>query len=221
MHIPYIFTVATEIGDDISKGRIETLTDGIFAIVMTILVLEFTIPHIPQPQVYTELPKHLLELWPVFLSYVTSFIILGFFWMGHNKQFHYIKRVNGTLLWISIFYLMFIALIPFSTTIIGEYGDQQISVLIYGVNLTIASSLNYILWRYATINHRLVESDLDPIYIRLVARRYLIVIFMLMIAIVVSFENINASLLLYISTPLYNFILVKKHKSWFWFIRKK
>jgi hypothetical protein len=87
--------------------------------------------------------------------------------------------------------------------------------------LTIASSLNYILWRYATINHRLVESDLDPIYIRLVARRYLIVIFMLMIAIVVSFENINASLLLYISTPLYNFILVKKHKSWFWFIRKK
>jgi uncharacterized membrane protein len=213
--------MATETGDDISKGRIETLTDGIFAIVMTILVLELVLPHIPQSEVYKELPKHLLELWPVFLSYVTSFIILGFFWMGHDKQFHYIKRVNGTLLWISIFYLMFIALIPFSTILIGEYGDQQISVLIYGVNLTIASSLNYIHWRYATINHRLVDSDLDPILIRLVARRYLIVIFMLMIAIVVSFENINASLLLYIATPLYNLVLIKKHKLWFWSTKKR
>jgi uncharacterized membrane protein len=213
--------MATETGDDISKGRIETLTDGIFAIVMTILVLELVLPHIPQSEVYKELPKHLLELWPVFLSYVTSFIILGFFWMGHDKQFHYIKRVNGTLLWISIFYLMFIALIPFSTILIGEYGDQQISVLIYGVNLTIASSLNYMHWRYATINHRLVDSDLDPILIRLVARRYLIVIFMLMIAIVVSFENINASLLLYIATPLYNLVLIKKHKLWFWSTKKR
>jgi uncharacterized membrane protein len=213
--------MATETGDDISKGRIETLTDGIFAIVMTILVLELVLPHIPQSEVYKELPKHLLELWPVFLSYVTSFIILGFFWMGHDKQFHYIKRVNGTLLWISIFYLMFIALIPFSTILIGEYGDQQISVLIYGVNLTIASSLNYMHWRYATINHRLVDSDLDPIHIRLVARRYLIVIFMLMIAIVVSFENINASLLLYIATPLYNLVLIKKHKLWFWSTKKR
>jgi uncharacterized membrane protein len=213
--------MATETGDDISKGRIETLTDGIFAIVMTILVLELVLPHIPQSEVYKELPKHLIELWPVFLSYVTSFIILGFFWMGHDKQFHYIKRVNGTLLWISIFYLMFIALIPFSTILIGEYGDQQISVLIYGVNLTIASSLNYMHWRYATINHRLVDSDLDPILIRLVARRYLIVIFMLMIAIVVSFENINASLLLYIATPLYNLVLIKKHKLWFWSTKKR
>ena len=213
--------MATETGDDISKGRIETLTDGIFAIVMTILVLELVLPHIPQSEVYKELPKHLLELWPVFLSDVTSFIILGFFWMSHDKQFHYIKRVNGTLLWISIFYLMFIALIPFSTILIGEYGDQQISVLIYGVNLTIASSLNYMHWRYATINHRLVDGDLDPIHIRLVARRYLIVIFMLMIAIVVSFENINASLLLYIATPLYNLVLIKKHKLWFWSTKKR
>jgi uncharacterized membrane protein len=74
--------MATETGDDISKGRIETLTDGIFAIVMTILVLELVLPHIPQSEVYKELPKHLLELWPVFLSYVTSFIILGFFLDG-------------------------------------------------------------------------------------------------------------------------------------------
>jgi ABC-type transport system involved in cytochrome bd biosynthesis fused ATPase/permease subunit len=76
-------------------------------------------------------------------------------------------------------------------------------------------------WRYATINHRLVDSDLDPILIRLVARRYLIVIFMLMIAIVVSFENINASLLLYIATPLYNLVLIKKHKLWFWSTKKR
>ena len=90
---------------------------------------------------------------------------------------------------------MFIALIPFSTSLLGEYIDQQISVLIYGINLTIASSLNYLHWRYATINHRLVDSYLDPIFITLVARRHLIGIVMFMIAIVVSFVNINASIL--------------------------
>jgi len=68
-----------EVGNEISKSRIETLTDGVFAIVMTILVLEITVPQISHSETAIELPKQLLELWPVIQSYGTSFIILGFF----------------------------------------------------------------------------------------------------------------------------------------------
>jgi uncharacterized membrane protein len=217
----YYIYMTPEIEDGISKARIVALTDGIFAIVMTILVLEIVVPHLSHSEASTLLLKYLIELWPVFLSYVTSFIILGFFWIGHDEQFHYIKRVNKTLLWISIFYLMFIALIPFSTSLLGEYIDQQISVLIYGINLIIALSLNYLHWRYATIKHRLVDSDLDPIFITLVAKRHLIGIIIFMIAIIVSFVNINASIILYLFVPLYNFVMIKKHKRWFWFTNKR
>jgi uncharacterized membrane protein len=116
---------------------------------------------------------------------------------------------------------MFIALIPFSISLLGEYVDQQISVLIYGINLTIALCLNYLHWRYATIHHRLVDSDLDPIFIILVTRRYQIGIIIFLIAIIVSFININASLVLYVSASLYNLVQSKKHKRWFWFTKKR
>ena len=213
--------MSPEVGDGVSKARIEALTDGVFAIVMTILVLDIVVPHLSHSEASTELLKRLLELWPVVLSYASSFIILGFFWIGHDSQFHYIKRVNRPLLWITIFYLMFIALIPFSTSLLGEYADQQISVLIYGANLTIAFCWNYLHWRYATKNHRLVDSNLDPILITLVSRRYLVGIIMFLIAIAVSFINSNISLILYIGTPLYYLIPVQKHKSWIWFTKNK
>lgn len=192
-----------EVGDGISKSRLERLTDGVFAIVMTILVLEITIPYLASSEVSIELPKQLIHLLPMVLSYVISFIILGFFWIGHDDQFHYIKRVNRTLLGISIFYLMFVALIPFSATLLGEYGNQQISVLIYGGNLIICSFFNYLHWRYATRNHLLIDRNLNSYFIKIESRRYLISIFMYIIAILISFTNINISILLYIATPLY------------------
>ena len=71
--------MSREVGDEISKSRIETLTDGVFAIVMTLLVLEIAVPQLSHSEAANELPKRLLELWPVILSYGTSFIILGFF----------------------------------------------------------------------------------------------------------------------------------------------
>jgi uncharacterized membrane protein len=133
------------------------LTDGIFAISMTILVLDIAVPHLSHSEAANLLTKHILGLWPVFFRYITSFIILGFFWIGHDDQFYYIKLVDRTLLWIDIFYQIFIALLPFSTTLLGEYGDQQISIIVYGINLIISLSLNYLHWWYATKDHRLVD----------------------------------------------------------------
>ena len=83
---------------------------------MTLLVLEIVVPDLSSPEDANELPKRLLELGTDIWIYATSFIILGFFWIAHDDQFHYIKRANRTLFWITIFYLMFIAFIPFSNS---------------------------------------------------------------------------------------------------------
>ena len=116
--------MTNEVGDRISRDRIVTLTDAVLAIVMTLLVLEIVVPELSRSEVGTA-SKGLLEMLPDIGSDATSFIILGFFWIGHDDQFHYIKRGNRTLRWITIFYLMFIAFIPFSTALIGGYGDRK------------------------------------------------------------------------------------------------
>jgi uncharacterized membrane protein len=146
-----------EIGDHISRDRIVSLTDVVLAIAMTLLVLEIVVPELSHSEAANELPKRLLELLPDIWSYATSFIILGFFWISHDGRFHYIKRANRTLLWITIFYFMFLAFIPFSTALIGQYGDQQISVIIYGINIIIVQIWAYLQWKYATTEHHLVR----------------------------------------------------------------
>ena len=202
-----------EVGSEISKSRIETLTDGVFAIVMTILVLEITVPQISHSEATIELPKQLLKLWPVILSYGTSFIILGFFWIGHDYQFHYVKRANRIFLWITIFYLMFIAFVPFSTSLIGEYGDQQISIIIYAVNISIIGFWEYIRWKYATKDHHLVDSDLDPTFITKMSRRFLLGPTIYLIAVAISFVSTQLTLVLFIATPLYFLVSARNDKS--------
>jgi uncharacterized membrane protein len=195
-----------EVGDRISRDRIITLTDAVLAIVMTLLVLEIVVPELSRSEVATELPKRLLELLPDVWSYATSFIILGFFWIAHDDQFHYVKRANRTLLWMTIFYLMFVAFIPFSTALIGAYGDQQISVIIYGINIIIGLFWTYLQWKYATRECQLVDSDLHPKLISIMSRRIIAGIILYLIAIAVSFLSTQVSLILFILIPIYYLI---------------
>jgi uncharacterized membrane protein len=201
-----------ENGIGIGRSRIETLTDGVFAIVMTILVLELAVPNISHANIATELPKQILQLWPVLLSYVMSFIVLGFFWIGHDYQFHFIKRSSRTLLWITILYLMFIALIPFSTSLLGEYWDHQISVIIYGTNLVVASSWIWIQWWCATKDHSLIDQDLDQNFVTMVSRRFLVAPITYLIAVALSFVSTEVSIVLYIATPLY-YVLPSRYRQ--------
>ena len=199
-----------EVGDRITRDRIVTFTDGVLAIVVTLLVLEIAVPQLSQSEVETELPKRLLELLPDIWSYATSFIILGFFWIAHDDQFHYIKRANRTLSWITIFYLMFIAFIPFSTALIGEYRDQEISIIVYGINIIIVLGFGYLQWEYATKEHHLVDIDLDPNLVTITSRRIFVGMILYAFGIVISFLNTQVSLALFILIPLY-YLIPKKY----------
>jgi uncharacterized membrane protein len=142
---------------------------------MAILVLEITVPHLTHSEVAGgELPKQLLKLSPMIMSYAMSFIILGFFWIYQHDLFHYIKRADRVFVWITIFYLMFVAFIPFSTALLGEYTNQQISVVVYGINIAVAAFWTYVQWRYATKAHRLIDADLNPTFIKIISRRTLV-----------------------------------------------
>ena len=187
---------------------------------MTLLVLEIAVPQLTRSEVAAgELSKRLLELWPLIMSYAMSFIILGFFWIYHHILFHYIKRANRVFVWLTVFYLMFIAFIPFSTALLGEYHDQQISVVIYGINLAVAAFWTHLQWRYATKDRRLVDSDLDATLITIMSRSSLIGPIFYLIAVALSFVSTWISLVLFMAIPIYYLVPIRKDKSRFWFTR--
>ena len=116
---------------------------------------------------------------------------------------------------------MFVALIPFSTALLGEYHDQQISVVIYGLNIAIAVFWTYVKWWYATKDHRLVDSDLDPTFIKIMSRSSLIGPIFYLIAVALSFVSIIVSLVLFMAIPIYYLVPTRKDKSRFWFTKNK
>ena len=131
------------VGSFLPPERIETLSDGVFSIVMTLMVFQFSVPLLAGK---ADLPWKLLELLPEFYSYVLSFVVLAMFWNGHHSAFHYIKRSDGTLVLMNIFFLMFVALTPLSTLLMGRYYLEQIPILVYVANMFLALITRFALW---------------------------------------------------------------------------
>jgi uncharacterized membrane protein len=185
--------------NDVSNSRIETLADGVFAIVLTLLILDIKAP---QATSDAELIQKLLALEPKFFTYVLSFIILGLFWFGHQLVSRYIKHSDHIHLWLSLLFLMSIAFIPFSAAVLGENGQQRSAVIVYGGNLLLSGSIRCLHWRYVTRNHRLVDPGLDARLIAKIANAFLVIPFFYTIAIATSFFSIQVSLFLYAISPL-------------------
>lgn len=121
-----------------SKGRLEAFSDGVIAILITIMVLELTIPH------GADLAA-LSELTPIFLSYVLSFVFLGIYWNNHHHLFQVAKQVNGNVLWANLHLLFWLSLVPFTTGWMGENNFAQLPIALYGVVLWMSGLAYYIL----------------------------------------------------------------------------
>ncbi len=126
------------------QTRLDQLADGIFAIVMTLLVLEIRVPIIDGPLTNAAVLEALISVMPLFLSYLLSFMLLFTYWRGH----HYIasvlaKNTDNTLTTINAFFFLFVGLDPFSTLLLGKYAESQAVIIIYGVHIIIIGLLLY------------------------------------------------------------------------------
>jgi uncharacterized membrane protein len=122
------------------SGRLEAFSDGVLAIIITIMVLEMKVPH----------GTSLADLWPllpVFLSYVLSFVYLGIYWNNHHHMLHVTERVNGAILWANLHLLFWLSLIPFVTGWMGENNFAPAPTALYGVVLLAAAIAYWILQR--------------------------------------------------------------------------
>ena len=112
------------------KSRIAALVDGIFAVAMTLLVLDLKLPEGVKMSSDAEVWGHLLELTGRFSTYTLSFIVLGAFWIGHHFLFHFVRKVSRGLLWLNLLFLLLITLLPFSTNLLSGHIHLQIPIVV-------------------------------------------------------------------------------------------
>ena len=150
-----------EVEPDRRLHRLLILSDGVFAISLTLLAVQLTLPEGSQDLRGGALLPALLATWPKVLAYLNSFAVIAIFWQAHHRLFLQVRRFDGILLWLVFLQLGCIGFIPFPTAVIGEHGTNPVAQQFYFGTLLV-SSLAWVLLRwYATARHRLVSPELS------------------------------------------------------------
>ena len=199
MKIPSIKRLQLEL----STSRIQALSDGIFAIAMTLLVLNLEIAEPGSKNSYFIFHEELTGIWRHLIHYVEAFLILAFFWTKHHQQFHFIKKSDRMLLWLNIFILLFVSLIPFSTSLASDFANVKLAAIFFEVNMFMAGCMYYIHWHYATYKHRLVDKDLDKAIIVTYKKSLLVMPLFSIVAIIVSLFTPRYGTMAYMIVPVY------------------
>src|ERR671920_2229122 len=181
----------TESGPDIE--RTVFFSDAVFAIAITLLVLDLRIPQIPDSLAAAELPSALLELGPKIFSFLVSFWVIGFYWLAHHRIFHHVRAYDRRMLLINLLFLMWIVLMPFSSSLVGEYENLQLPVIVYAAHNILAGLTLSWLWRHASKDGRLVEPNLDPRLVRFANFRALLIPSVFLLSIGLSFISVDVA----------------------------
>jgi len=145
----------------ISKERLETIVDAIFAFSMTLLALGIEVPKILESQAAVELPVYIGKILPQFILFVIAFLVLATFWVEHHRQFHNLRIVDPTVLSLNIAILIFIVLIPFTTDIAGSYDRVEIAVILFHTNILLLGALFFAHGKYLTQSSHLCGAGSD------------------------------------------------------------
>jgi len=183
----------------LTPRRIETLADSVFAIAMTLLVLDLRVPEVLGSR---ELLSALVGMWPKFVSFVLGFVLLGTVWVNHHYQFHFIRRADRMLLWVNLFLLMVASALPFGVAVLGHHWANSVATALYGAFMLAAGSCLYANWTYATRSRRLVDGALSEAAVQAMKARIRLGLVGYGLAFVSAFVWPVGSIILYFLMPL-------------------
>jgi len=195
----------------LTKSRLESLSDGIFAFAMTLLVIGLNLPDksaIIPTQAYAI--NYLFSLYSDFFHYVLAFLILGAFWLSHHIEVHPIRSLDRNYIWLNLGTLLFVALLPFSTSFSGDFNSVSLGAIVFELNLFAIGMGMYFQWIYATGNNRLVEpGGLDSRFIRHVGVRTLVVPSISLIGILIAVTGNLYSTVVYLFIPVVEYLITR------------
>jgi uncharacterized membrane protein len=186
-------------------ARVLALSDGVFAILMTLLVLEIHVPELTQGH---SLNQALAEIRPSLVAFVISFILAGMYWVGHRDLFALIRRTDRGLVWLNILYLLPLCLLPFAAGLLGRYDTEPVALRIYGLLLVAIAVMRVVIWLYATNRPHLLWRPLDDRQRRagLTINLYPGLVYLL--AFLVARSAPGLSLLIYAGLPVLYFLSI-------------
>ena len=165
--------------DEKETGRVEAFSDGVFAVAITLLILNIQPPPITDLNAFKDgiLRDYILKQWPMLLAFVTSFATIGVMWINHHKVFSRVKYVDNTLLLLNLLLLIVIIFIPYPTALLAEqYKDypqgHDAAIFYTATNVLLAICFN-LLWFYAAHHSRLLREDADPEDTKAISRQYI------------------------------------------------
>ncbi len=156
---------------DLRLQRLLFFSDGVYAIAVTLLAVELVLPETAADLHGDALLRSLLRSWPRVLAFVTSFVLIANFWVGHNVLFYHLRRFDGGLMWLTLLQLLCVAFLPFPTSVIGEHFSDPVAQQFYFGSLFLSGLVMWALWWYMSSGHRLIDPGLSR---RVIRRHHLI-----------------------------------------------
>ena len=188
------------------KNRLEALIDGVFAVVLTLLVLDLKLPDNLTFASNDDLWKHLLGLERHFIIYVISFAVVGMYWINHHIQFHFVVRTDRPLIWINLGYLLFVSFLPFATDLVGDHKDLMLPCEIYGVTLLALSGISFAHLTYLWRHPELASAELTPRVRRAIVRRIGLFAVVPLISMIAAQVSTHAAVYVYLSLLASHFL---------------
>lgn len=146
-----------EIESLVDHGRVISFSDSVFAFAATLLVLKIDLPHIGVVEVSNQLSQALIQLWPQYFANIISFLLIGYYWVNHHALFGMMKKINMTIVWLNIAFLIFISFLPFPVDLFGTYSNVPPVVMFYSASLALAGFMMAFMWWYAAGPGKLVD----------------------------------------------------------------
>ncbi|WP_166481677.1 TMEM175 family protein [Scytonema sp. UIC 10036] len=186
--------------------RIEAFSDAVFAIAITLLILEIRVPELNSTEGTPSLVSGLFALWPSYFAYIFSFVVIGIFWANHHYVFQLYERSDQVFRLFNLLFLMCISFLPFPTAVLArcitDAQQLQTVVVLYALVLFLSVLTWLLIWLYASRNHRLLNRHLDDKFIAYLTRMYILTSVLYFLALVLSLWNGIAGLVLCVGLTL-------------------
>lgn len=192
---------------EIPTTRIQAFSDGVFSVAVTLLVLEIHVPQLPQgPTLSAALMIALLAQIPKFLVYALSFTIICVWWVAHHQLFHILRKSDRGLIWLNNFYLLWLALIPFPTALMGDYPHEKAAVMTYGI-VSMLAGVSFTMMRYyAFYVGKLVDERIDGKLLRSAMAKSFMNPLLHCVAVLMALVDTRIAITLYVILTLLFFI---------------
>ena len=192
-----------EVGGRKETGRVEAFSDGVFAIAMTLLVLNIKVPNVSRPG---ELGTLLWQQWPSYLAFIISFAFIGIMWVNHHRLFVHIRRIDHTLLILNGALLLGVTAVPFPTAVLAQYlgkPDAKAAMMLYNGTYVVVAIFFNVLWRYAAGGHRLLGDAADVPEVNRISRQYAFGPLLYLVCFALAYINVAASLALNVALAIF------------------